>query len=421
MLASDIFTIVSSALIQTGNQPPTASFDGTDEWVAGQNAYELWLPYCLEAYDWTFQRTQGQLTRIGGSSYPGFSDTYQYPPGCLHLISVMRADVTAPVGDPWGQPTQAGLYPLQYKIIRNSIATNAPNGLAAEWITDVSGSDQYSATFTAALIGFVASSLYASLNEDLVSAETTYKMAEAMLGKAAGRVKEQQSRRTPLMASPLSGDAFTTISSALIQVGAQPPATAWDGTDDWIDGWNAYSIWLPYCLEARDWNFQTAVLPLVRVGDATYPRFSDAYAMPPDCLHLQTVWRPDLAGQMPGYMGWGMTEGSIRPPQIEYRIIGGVIETSAPFGLTAKYLTVPAGADAYSATFNLALSAFVASSLYASRNKDGKSAEAMKAHAMQLLEEAASRTDAQENRRVAFRSRMLERRRARYAPWGSPL
>jgi hypothetical protein len=42
----------------------------------------------------------------------------------------------------------------------------------------------------------------------------------------------------------------------------------------------------------------------------------------------------------------------------------------------------------------------------------------MQKEARLLLSEAAARNSAQENRRVAFRSRMIERRRARFAPFG---
>lgn len=219
----------------------------------------------------------------------------------------------------------------------------------------------------------------------------------------------------------LASDPFTIVSSALIQTGNNPPVVAYDGTDEWIAGFNAYALWLPYCLESRDWNFQTKIVDLTRTGAATYPRFSDRYAMPADCIHLQTVWRPDLAAQQPAYLGWGMMAGaeSIHPPQIEYRIIGGEIETSAPGGLKAKYLAQPSGADSYTATFTAALIAYVASSIYASLNEDLSSAEKTFQFAEGMLQKAASRSDQQENRRVAFRSRMLERRRARYAPWGT--
>ena len=177
----------------------------------------------------------------------------------------------------------------------------------------------------------------------------------------------------------------------------------------------------PIASKARDWSFQTNIADLVRTGAATYPRFTDRYAMPADCIHLQTVWRPDLQAQQPTYLGWGMMSSaeSIHPPAIEYRIIGGEIETSAPTGLRAKYLTLPSGADNYTATFTASLIAYVASSLYASLNEDLGSAEKTFQVAEGLLQKAASRSDQQENRRVAFRSRMLERRRARYAPWGT--
>lgn len=218
----------------------------------------------------------------------------------------------------------------------------------------------------------------------------------------------------------LASDPFSVISTGLIQTGNTPPTVAFDGSDEWIAGFNAYELWLPYCIESRDWNFQTQIALLNRVGDATYPRFADRFALPDDCIHLQTVWRPDMAAQASGYLGWGIMSGtdSIRPPAIEYRIIGGEIETTAPAGLTAKYLTAPAGQDAYTATFTVALTAYVASSLYASLNEDLGSAERTFKFAEGLLKMAATRSDQQENRRVAFRSRTLERRRARSAPWG---
>jgi hypothetical protein len=217
----------------------------------------------------------------------------------------------------------------------------------------------------------------------------------------------------------LASDPFTVINTALIQTGNQPTVAAFDGTDEWLAGWNSYQLWLPYCIEARDWSFQTEIAELTRTGDAATPRFTDQYAFPPNCIHLQTVWRPDMAAMQPIYLGWGMVRDGIVQPQIEYRVIGGRIETSAPFGLTARFLTKPSGQDNYTATFTIALITFVASSLTAALNEDLGMAEKLQAMAEAMLQKAATRSDQQENRRVAFRSRMIERRRARYAPWGT--
>ena len=141
--------------------------------------------------------------------------------------------------------------------------------------------------------------------------------------------------------------------------------------------------------------------------------------MPPDCIHLQTIWRTDVAAMQPAYLGWGMTRDGIVQPQVEYRIIGDVIETTAPEGLTAKYLTQPSGTDTYSATFNLALAGFVTASLLGDRSKAAwRGGTAIKKESEDLLQKAAARVDQQENRRPAFRSKMIERRRARQAPWG---
>lgn len=217
----------------------------------------------------------------------------------------------------------------------------------------------------------------------------------------------------------LSSDAFTVINRALIQTGNQPTVNAWDGTDEWLAGWDAYEIWLPYCLEARDWSFQRTSGPLTRVGAATWPRYSDAYAFPANCLHLLTVWRTDMAAEMPPYYGWGMTRDGLLTPQLEYKILGQTIQTTAPQGLTGEWLTMPAAADQYTQTFIIALIGFVSSSLFISLNEDFAAGEKAQQMAQALLEQAAARTAQQENRKVAFRSRMIERRRARYAPWGT--
>lgn len=420
MIASDPYTIISAALIQTGNEPPMIAFDGTNEWTVGYNAYNLWLPYALESYDWSFQRQTGALTRVGNATFPQFTDAYAFPADSIHLISVWRSDTatTPPQSYPWGQQ-RANLFPMEYKVVGQTVECNAPNGLTGEWLHDISGADVYSTTFTLALIAYVASSIYAGLNEEVEIADATFKHAEALLDKAAKRVMDQQRRRTPMMASSLAGDPYTTISSALVQVGRQPPTSSWDGSDEWIAGWNAYQVWLPYCLEARDWKFQRVTGALVRTGDATWPRYTDAYQFPPNCLHLITVWRPDIAAMMPVYLGWGMTRDGLFPPQVEYKIIGQSIQTSAPDGLMAEWLSIPAGTDQYSATFNLALSAFVAAALAGSLNKDEKGAAVLNQKAEGLLEMAAAREGMQENRKVGFRSRMIERRRARYAPWGT--
>ena len=312
MLSSDAFTVINTALIQSGNQPTVVAFDGTDEWLAGFNAYQLWLPYCIEARDWSFQRQVGPLTRSGLATWPGFTDAYAFPANCLHLISVWRPDL-GPPNQLWGTE-RTSQYPAEYKIIGQTIQSAAPNGLIAEWLAIPSGTDKYSATFNLALIAYVASSLYSSLNEDPQSAEATLKLAEELLGKAAERVAQQQNRRVAQLASMLGGDAYTVISSALIQTGNQPPTTAWDGTDEWIDGWNAYQVWLPYCLEAKDWSFQRSSGALVRISDATWPGFTDAYAFPANCLHLITAWKSD--GTPPSQI-WGTARGNQFPVRVQ--------------------------------------------------------------------------------------------------------
>lgn len=215
-------------------------------------------------------------------------------------------------------------------------------------------------------------------------------------------------------------DPLFVINSALINTGQNPRATAFDGSDEWTAGYNAYQIWLPYALEAEDWNFQTAIVTLQRTGNSNDPVYADVYAKPPDCLHLLNVWRTDLAVATIGYQGYGQPADDLMPPLLDYRIIGDAVHTTAPAGATAKYVQQPTGAqNQYSAMFTVALIKYVTAHLFASLNEEFVLAKDEFKDAAMELGHAAARTQQQEPRRAGMRSNIVEARRARgRGGWG---
>lgn len=215
-------------------------------------------------------------------------------------------------------------------------------------------------------------------------------------------------------------DKLSIINAALIATGSDPVDTD-DGSPEWIMGSAAYDRALPLILYKGNWTFQTKTSQaLARVGASAYPGYSDIYAKPVDCLHIENVWRTDLGAlvyQASGFDQYGM---GAMPPPLDYKIISDQIHCYGPNGVSCLYVSTQAPygqSGTWNAGFSEALTRMVEAYLYQSfdeldgAEKAGKIAEGE-------LDFARAKTDAEQPRRVAFRSRFLEiRRRSKLGFW----
>ena len=215
-------------------------------------------------------------------------------------------------------------------------------------------------------------------------------------------------------------DKLTEINNCLIATGNSPVTTD-DGSPSWVAASTAYDRVLPVVLYKHNWKFQTATLNLARLGTSTYPGYSDIYAKPFDCLHLENVWRTDLAQDVPVLSQFGIDGMQVMPPELDYKIIGDQIHTVAPNGATCLYvvdptkhsdviLDIPPGALE-------TLRREIESMLYQSLNEDPQGAEMTKKLALEEMAEARQKDSSEQPRRVAFRSNFLERRRRHTVGW----
>lgn len=212
-------------------------------------------------------------------------------------------------------------------------------------------------------------------------------------------------------------DKLTVVNNALIATGNEPVTTD-DGSAQWIAASTAYDRMLPLVLYKHNWKFQTSTLQLPRLGASTYPGYSDIFQKPVDCLHLENVWRTDLAAIMPPQYGWlGVGWTAVMPPALDYKIIGDQIHCAAPNGVTALYVINSVAAIAANPGFIETLTREVESLLYQGLNEDKDGAVATKKLAAEEIGEARSKTDQESPRRAAFRSSFLERRRHSKVGW----
>jgi hypothetical protein len=215
-------------------------------------------------------------------------------------------------------------------------------------------------------------------------------------------------------------DKLTVCNQALIATG-NTPVTTDDGSAQWIAASTAYDRMLPLVLYKHNWTFQTNTLSLARLGTSTYPGYSDIYQKPTDCLHLENVWRTDLAASMPQVSSFGVDGMGAMPPPLDYRIVSDQIHCVAPNGVTALYVIDPAAHSEVILDVNPGiletLTREIESLLYQGLNEDNAGAVATKKLAAVEISEARAKADSEMPRRVAFRSSFIEKRRRRATGW----
>ena len=195
----DKLTIINNALIQTGNSPCTFA-DGSDEWIAGANAYDRMLPVVMNRYDWKFLQKIAPLVSAGTSAFPGYSTMLAVPADCLQLIDVWDAyyaSLVLPNGFPGNPAIQTRPPAFDYKIIGGMVhCTPQDQGAIAIYVPTTQPTAA-SAGFIETLTQEVAALIAVSLNEDMTAAAAARSIAKEELSLARARDTQQEPRRVP--------------------------------------------------------------------------------------------------------------------------------------------------------------------------------------------------------------------------------
>lgn len=208
-------------------------------------------------------------------------------------------------------------------------------------------------------------------------------------------------------------DRLALCNQALILSGNDPVAVENDGSPEWVVSSTAWDAALEAMFEEHDWGFLTNVVVLQRAGTPSDPRYCDAYAKPPDCMHA--IWvrlAMSLGNDAPTqYMivnNQIICNATGQPPPVASSATRGVI--------TLKYVSNANTPDQYSPLFMKALRFFVMSGVYRGLNEDFGEADKLYAAGMQTVQEARTRSDQEMPKRAPFNSRYLISRRLR-KPW----
>lgn len=218
--------VINQALALTANAPVAVVNDGSDEWTVGDAAYESALEAMFEEHDWGFLTNIQTLQRAGTPTDPLYTDAYNLPPDCMHLIWVRITDnVTL-------NPT--GTHSVEYQIVNNQIFLNAygttpppppnatPGTVQIKYVSNSNGPDKFTPLFMKAMRFFVMSGIYRGLNEDFAEANQMYAAGVAAVQEARARA-DQQGEKKAMHNSRILGRRRTRSPS--------PPTPAgWTGT-----------------------------------------------------------------------------------------------------------------------------------------------------------------------------------------------
>lgn len=176
--------IVQHCLI-TGNTPPRATEDGSDEWNVCSASYEAAIEYMFDKFNWKQITAVATLVSTGVAPADTTFDTaYAKPQDCIHVIWVRLNDL-----------------PVTYQVLGNQIVLNrggATNAVATiKYTSSVPGQAPMLRTFMTALGLFVQSGIYRGLHEDLDESRKREREAMAMVNEAATRSDQEEPKRAP--------------------------------------------------------------------------------------------------------------------------------------------------------------------------------------------------------------------------------
>lgn len=190
--------IIRDALDEAGHDLGSAD-EGSPEWIKGSRAYERMLPVVLAQHDWKFRTLiADDLPRIGTSNYPSYTDIYEMPGSCLHLIQAWDKDAAALTPDfPqfWFSREKVTAPRLDYRIIGGHIHCSAPSGIAALFVPFPANDLEWPALFRETLVTAIAGVLHMSLNDDTEAAKSAIQRQQFIMADAKARTDNQEPRK----------------------------------------------------------------------------------------------------------------------------------------------------------------------------------------------------------------------------------
>lgn len=189
-------------------------------------------------------------------------------------------------------------------------------------------------------------------------------------------------------------DRLTIINDALLQTGNTTLNEEYDGTDEWRAADSAYRRALAFLLGRHRWTFATTTATLTSRLPATpsgFVRFANAFAFPPDFLHLKGAFRS-------GY------------PFTDFEIVDQTFCCPYDSGITIEYVRRPV-MDQWPEMFVELLTMAVEARLLRGLNEDTDNARRRDGDVENGLAEVRAQSDQQGGRRAILRSRTAARRR----------
>lgn len=190
-------------------------------------------------------------------------------------------------------------------------------------------------------------------------------------------------------------DRLEIIQDALLNTGNSTINVEYDGSDEWLVCERAWNRALRFLIPAHPWNFANTSVSLAGLLPASpSPRFAKAYALPPDCMWVESAW---IDGR----------------PFSDYEIVDQKLCCAYDSGLTIKYVRLPLPTQ-FPPNFTELLTMKVEEYLLRGFNEDLSAARARANDVDRYLAEIRSSLDRQEPARALLRSRSAARRRGRF-------
>lgn len=188
---TDKLALIVDHCLLTGNTPPSAADDGSDEWKVCSAAYEVGIEYMFDKYNWKQITKVVPLVSTGVAPTDDQFDTaYAKPQDCIHVIWVRLNDL-----------------PVVYQVLNNQIVLNTSGASSTPATIKYTSSDPRGDAspasanmlrmFMTALGLFVQAGIYRGLHEDLGEARAREREAMSMVELAAARSDQEEPKRAP--------------------------------------------------------------------------------------------------------------------------------------------------------------------------------------------------------------------------------
>lgn len=176
----DKLAIINRALSASGNGQLLIPNDGSDEWIAADNAFERAIDFLMSQNVGAFATKTADLQRVGDAVRPPYTDAMQYPPDCWHLRTVFETDS--------GQT-------VPYIIIENRILTKQGTKLRALYIVRPDMNQTWHGAVVEYITMAVEAELQRGLNDDAETGIAMMRAAEQRLLGSLTKVDQQTGPR----------------------------------------------------------------------------------------------------------------------------------------------------------------------------------------------------------------------------------